>query len=183
MTLIAALIFTIPFQNSFSLKHISTVCNAWQNKNIHVTSTYWHFIFVCFFLPFLCKIIQNVELHGRTNTHIKKRQIFTHVIKTNYEMNPEHTHASENPRNSATIDAKFLLRSTVTSSVKCGETPNYMEIFNFDKRNLNLAKSILVFLISLRFQSETGTVHVHCGISKAHGRRIARRVHVKEINL
>jgi len=65
-------------------------------------------------------------------------------------MNPEHFHTSENPRNSATIDAKFLLRSIVTSSVKCGDTPNYREIFNFEKCNLNLAKSVLVFLISLR---------------------------------
>jgi len=58
-----------------------------------------------------------------------------------------------------------------------------MEILNFDKPNLNLAKSILVFLISLRFQSVTGTAYVHCRISKAHGRRIAKGVRVKQINL
>jgi hypothetical protein len=85
-------------------------------------------------------------------------------------MTPEHFHFYENLRNSATIDAKLLLCSFVTSSVKCGCTPNYMEIFNFDKRNLLLAKYSLVFLISLRLQSVTGTAHVHCRISKAHGR-------------
>lgn len=48
-------------------------------------------------------------------------------------MNAEHFHSSENPSKSATIDAKYLLRSTVTPPVKCGDTPNYMKNFNFDK--------------------------------------------------
>jgi hypothetical protein len=86
-------------------------------------------------------------------------------------MNPEHFHSSENPRKSATIDANCLLRPIVTPYVKCGDTPNYTEIFNFDKRNLSLAKSSFIFLISLRFQSVTGTAYVHCRISKAHGRK------------
>jgi len=98
-------------------------------------------------------------------------------------MNPEHFHTSENPTNSDTIKAKLLLRSIVTSYVKCYDTPNYMEIFNFDKRNLNFTKSILVFLISMRFQIVTGTAHVHCGISNAHGCKIAKGGHVKAIIL
>jgi len=96
-------------------------------------------------------------------------------------MNPELCHTSENPRNSVIIDAKFLLRSVVKSSVKCDDTPNYMEIFSFDKPNLSLAKQILVFLISLPFQSVTGTAHVHCRISTAYGCRMAKGGHVKEI--
>jgi len=58
-----------------------------------------------------------------------------------------------------------------TSVCKLQTLGNYpKESIQLDKRNLRLAKSSLVFLISLRFQTVTGTAHVHCRISKAHER-------------
>jgi hypothetical protein len=68
---------------------------------------------------FLVTLYETINLVDGLTQKLKKINIKS-IIKTNYEMNPEHFHSFENRRDSATIQAKFLLRSTVTSSVKFG---------------------------------------------------------------